>query len=194
MCLARHLMRAVFTNPRETNDLIEFVTQDHGSEHVYNCFDCNSVDSIPFRLKGYANKILASRALVVIICDIERLPCFSKRKELIISKMAKNELHECLRFVFSKPNIEAVYWEFPDVIGKTIKKLASYSNHSVNDVQVPTVTSDFAGKLKSLCKQYKIRYKKGEFADHFFGILGGNFTSSATLNRFKTLLTGVNEQ
>ena len=44
LCLARHIMRAVCVNPREVNDLIEFVTQDHGSEHVYNCFDCNSVD------------------------------------------------------------------------------------------------------------------------------------------------------
>jgi hypothetical protein len=189
--LVKHLMRAVFINPREINDLMEFVIQDHGTENVYSCFDCNSVENIPFRLKEYAGNIIASKALVVVVCDTEQLPCFSRRKEIIFSKMAKEELRGGIRFVFSKPNIEAIFWEFPEVIERTIKKLANYSQRRVTKVTAPTVTRDFSNELKKLCKQYNIRYKKGEFAEHFFGILGSDFERSATLARLKTVLSAT---
>jgi hypothetical protein len=103
ICLVKHLMRAVFINPREINDLMEFVIQDHGTEHVYSCFDCNSVENIPFRLKEYAGNIIASKALVVVVCDTEQLPCFSRRKEIIFSKMAKEECVVAFDLCFQSP-------------------------------------------------------------------------------------------
>lgn len=193
LCFAKHMMRAVFPNARKIDDILDFVNQDHGDEHVFCCFDCNSVDNIPYRLKKYSRNIIASKALPMVLCDTEKLPCFTKRREILLSQIANDKHRPSIKFVFAKPCIEAIFWEFPEVIGRTVKKIAGYSKISLPKVEVPSVTSNFAGELNALCKRYKIRYRKSEFAEHFFGILGSDFKGNITLERFRTLLTDITE-
>ena len=188
MALARQAIRHVHYGAIEEKSLVRFVNDPVGDKVVFSCFDCNSVDNIPYRLAEQLSNIIKSQAVVVVLCDVERLGCCSTRKAEILRKLDTSRRCD-VRCIFAKPVIEAIYWNYPDVIKSTIKKLAQYNKVNIPEVEFSKVEKNFKGALSDLCKKYGLRYREGEFAEHFFGSVGHRFENSAELERLRDMLT-----
>jgi hypothetical protein len=187
LALARHIIRTVHFGSIEEKSLVRFVNDPVGDKVIFNCFDCNSVDNIPYRLSEQLSNIIKSQAVVVVLCDVEKLGCCTNRRAEVLKKFDADRRGD-VRCVFAKPLIEAIYWNYPDVIKSTMKKLAQYNKLSIPEVEIPKVEKNYKGALSDLCKKYGLRYREGEFAEHFFGSVGNRIENSAELKRLQDLL------
>lgn len=187
LALARQVIRTVHHGSIEEKSLVRFVSDPVGDKVVFSCFDCNSVDNIPYRLADHLSNIIKSQALIVVLCDVEKLGCFTNRRAEVLKKFdASRSGH--VRCVFAKPMIEAIYWSYPDVIKSTMKKLAQYNKLSIPEFEIPKVEKNYKGALSDLCKKYGLRYREGEFAEHFFGSVGNRLENSLELKRLQEIL------
>jgi hypothetical protein len=188
LALARQVIRLVHAGAVEEKSLVRFVTDPVSEKVVFNCFDCNSVDNIPYRLAEQLSNIIKSQAVVVILCDVERIGCCTTRKAAVLKKVDPSLCRD-VRCVFAKPMVEAIYWNFPELIRSTIKKLAQYNKVKISEVEISRGEKNFKGALSDLCKRYGLRYREGEFAEHFFGSIGDQIENSPELKRLKELLS-----
>ena len=92
LALARQAMRTVHYGSIEERSLVRFVSDSVRDKVVFSCFDCNSVDNIPYRLAEQLSKIIKSQAVVVVLCDLEKLGCCTSRKTEVLKKVDTNYL------------------------------------------------------------------------------------------------------
>jgi hypothetical protein len=52
----------------------------------------------------------------------------------------------------------------------------------------PKVEKNFKGAFSDLCKRYGLRYREGEFAEHFFGSVSQQVNHSPELERLHNIL------
>jgi len=173
MHLVSNLMRNTFPQVGADNDLAEYVGRSvHPGLDAYYCDNCESIDRIGHQITEWSYLIKASQSdAVIVVGDIENLPCASERKGKIEAVFDDKVEKDNIRYVFSRPTIEEIYWDFPDVIAQILKKKyrAKFRGVTLPTIKVPDKpTRGFEDALKQLFKRYGLKYRTDEFATMFF--------------------------
>jgi hypothetical protein len=99
-----------------------------------------------------------------------------------------------IRYVFSRPKVEEIYWDHPEIIVKILQKTfrEKFRQRSVPSFQVPSKPSrDFEGKLKEVFKNYDLKYRTVNFAEMFFASLSYQTSRNATVARLYTVVNQI---
>lgn len=173
--LITHLIRnKYYLSIKQEKDLINFVRLAPGStgHHTVYCENCGSVDKIPHRINEMYYLVEKSRTRdVVVICDIEKLKCMSKRQDLIVSKLDPSVDKKSIRFAFFNPMIESAYWDCPRIIESVIKAehKKKFRSPKTPSVSLPDkISSHWQDHLKKNFKKLNLKYRETSFAQQFF--------------------------
>jgi hypothetical protein len=190
-----NLMRKEFPAVLQQRDISEFVHTDKHNSNCYYCDNCRSIDRVPYQINEYAHLISKSHAnAITIVGDIERLRCAQARREKIHKALEGNVQQNTLRFVFSLPKVEEIYWDYPEIIVKILTKTFKdkFSRRKVPSFRVPSKpTADFEGKLKEVFKKYELKYRPVDFAEMFFPRLSYQTSRNATVVRLYTVVNHI---
>lgn len=154
-------------------DILEFVDTDLSTSEYFACYveNCNGIDKIPHRINELDYLIERSNSdKILIIGDIESLPCYQSRLDKILNILNENIPTENLKVVFFKPRIEKEYWDCQPIIERIIQldyrdKFKTQDNPIVTIPQ--EINKDIFG-LKKLFKNHNVKYHESRFAKKFF--------------------------
>jgi hypothetical protein len=191
--LVRYMMKQCCSGAKEVKSLFDLDSNVNLAGVSYHCFDCNSVDKIQHSIARHVSVLYKTNAIPFVVCDTEIKTCYQSRKESVLSKLLENtEIAVRVNCVFFKPQIEVLYWQFPDLILEVINKLRQRLGVEASTESLPKVSGQYKHNLNTVCKQHNVRYVTGEFAEYFFGLLKKDqFESSPELRRFAELLENV---
>jgi len=192
-----HLIRKKFYSCIQLEkDLLEFVNKDI-SNSPYNisyCENCQNVDKIPHRINELSHLIeQSSSEMIIIICDVENLECFSKRKEKI-ENIINSEVKDLdIVNAFFNPMIEVGYWECEQIIKRVIeleyKNIFNTFPHEPIELVQDTAHPLFA--LKKSFKKYDLKYRESKFSEMFFPRVNFDNCNSNVLQRIISPLDSV---
>jgi|APIni6443716594_1056825.scaffolds.fasta_scaffold27178_1 hypothetical protein len=154
--------------------------------------NCNSIDKIPHRINEIYYLIEQSGSnKILIIGDLERLPCFTARKELFLNILDSNVPTDNIRMVFSNPIIEAHYWECPDLISRIIvlEYREIFKTNVTPTITIPHDIDHGIYGLKQLFKMHQLKYRESRFSEKFFPRLDFECQNNA-LTRTKNIIEG----
>ena len=118
-----NLMRREFPAVLRHRDILEFVHSDEHDSSCYYCENCRSIDRVPYQINDYAHLISKSHAnAITIVGDIERLRCAQARREKIQKVFDVKIQQATIRYVFSRPKVEEIYWDYPEIIVRILNK------------------------------------------------------------------------
>lgn len=154
-------------------DLSEFVKIDLSNANYFLAFieNCSSIDKLPHRINEIDYLISRSGTdKIMIIGDLERLPCYSNRKNQILGIFNNNISLENLKMVFSKPMIETQYWDCPELISRIVKLeyRRIYQTPNTPEITIPNTINHNIFGLKQLFKKYNVKYRESRFSEMFF--------------------------
>jgi hypothetical protein len=176
----------------QCKDFSEFVkTEIKDADFALSIIEnCNSIDKIPHRINEINYLIDQSGSnKILIIGDLERLPCFTERKNLILSILDANISTDNIKMVFSNPRIEAHYWDCPDLISRIIvlEYREVYKTNTTPNITIPQdIDHDIYG-LKQLFRTHKLKYRESRFSEKFFPRLDFECQNNA-LTRTKSII------
>jgi hypothetical protein len=173
--LIRQKLYKTFLQEKDVSVFIKEDPRDCGYHKIY-CENCGSVDKIPHRINEMYYQIEASRSRrILVVCDVEKLKCYSKRKELIETKLDEQVDKSFIRYVFFNPMIESSYWQCPWVIEKIVELAYKEKFGSPKDpktfqisFKVDNSYSHSQEGLKRYFKKFNLKYRETWFADKFF--------------------------
>ncbi len=162
----------------QEKDLSVFIKEDPRDcdYHKIYCENCGSVDKIPHRINEMYHQVVKSQSRhIMVVCDVEKLKCYSKRKELIESKLDDQVDKNLIRYVFFKPMIESSYWECPRVIEKIAELAYKEKFAPPKDPKIPQISFNVDNSysysqegLKKYFKKFNLKYRETLFAQQFF--------------------------
>ncbi len=169
-----NLLRSKFSDKiKVCKDISEFVKIDiSNSDYCLAIIEnCSSIDRIPHRINEIDYLITQSGTdKIMIICDLERFPCYSNRKNQILGILINNIPLKNLRMVFSKPMIETQYWDCPILITRIVeleyRKI--FRTSTAPNISIPSTTSHDIFGLKQLFIRYNLKYRESRFSKMFF--------------------------
>jgi hypothetical protein len=173
-------------------DILEFVDTDLSTADFYSCYveNCSGIDKIPHRINEIDYLITKSSSdKILIVGDLEDLPCFGSRLEKILEILNDNIPRTNIKTVFFKPRIEKDYWDCQSVIERIIQldyreKFRTQQNPTIN---IPRdIDKDIYG-LKKAFRDHDVKYHESRFAKKFFPRV--NFDcNNARLQRIKGII------
>lgn len=192
--LVKHFIRNhLFTDFRLENDINVFINANDCSQHWCYCENCGSVDKVPHRINEIHYLIEQSAANhIFILCDIESLGCFTKRKEKILeildSKIDRNKI----KYTFSKPMIENHYWDCErNIISVLKKEIKNKFNRTETSISIDTNLPKNQKGLKALFKSYKVKFRESRFSDSYFARVNFEECTTQQITRLKNHFSNV---
>lgn len=185
------------TGFREKSKLIEsepeFIKETAKKELLYFIDIPEGVDRIPFRLNDIYKKFKKGGCeTFIIICDVENeLGHPSARKSRIEESLKSYIRADDIKYIFSCPYLEEIYWDHPTIIKKIMRIF--YQDKSPND-RVPQFvipnkpSSKFKDELFELFNYYRLHFKKDRFSYYFFSKLNYFTSGNSTVKRLITLI------
>jgi hypothetical protein len=168
--LIRKKFYRTFRLEKDLSRFIEVETGDSGANAVY-CENCGSVDKIPHRINEMYYLIEKSKSNnVIVVCDVEKLKCHSRRKSLIETKFDECIDKRLIKYAFFNPMIEISYWECPRIIEKIIELeyKRKFKAEKIPDISLPADISHSQDELKKHFKKFNMKYRETSFAEQFF--------------------------
>lgn len=173
-------------------DILEFVDTDLSTANFYSCYieNCSGIDKIPHRINEIDYLITKSGTdKILIIGDLEDLPCFRSRLEKVLEILNQNIPRTNIRTVFFKPRIEKDYWDCPVLIERIIQldyrvKFKTQENRIINIP--PNIDKDIYG-LKKTFSDHDVKYHESRFAKKFFPRIDYNCNNDKLL-RIKRII------
>lgn len=158
------------------------------------------VERIPDRLNSIYDRIRTGGCVdFLIVCDVEvELGCPLARKTRIRETLSSHINSEGnIRYIFSCPYIEEIYWDHPNVIKKVMK---TFFEDSFFDQRAPQFTlpnkpkSDFDTRLVKLFKKYNLHLNNEKFAHLFFSELNYSRSRNSTVKRLHSALNRISKR
>lgn len=177
-------------------DLSVFVAEDHRrlTHHKIYCENCQSVDKIPHRINEWYYLIKKSRSRnIIVVCDVEKLKCFSKRKAQIESKLKKSVDKSVIKYVFFNPMIEPYYWDCPEIIKKIteLEYKKKFPTVKVPNLSIPGESPHTQDALKKHFKRFRLKYREALFSKQFFPRIDYEQCDNKILNRLAGFLETI---
>jgi hypothetical protein len=194
----KRLFFRYFSQIKKCQSEIEFLQETENSAiYIHNSRDVNK---IPYDINDFNHWIERSNPdAVIIICDLEKIPCPTERKNSMIAQidndsyLKKPPIHiekNKLLFVFSLPNIEEIYCSeikiTKNILNETYRR--SHGNKiTFNDDEVENILTTTSmkplEKIKKIFKKFGLTYKKREFSESFFSQLDYENSKNKSVKR-----------
>ncbi len=167
---------------------------DFVKETAQDCFhitDCKSGDKIPHEINNLHYKIKqANLTKTIVICDLERIPCPSLKRNDLITKITNLDAND-LFYVFSIPTIEAIYCSENELTISILK--INYKNQfqkelaCIKSEQLQAKNKPY-DKLKKIHRQNGLNYRESIFSENFFSRLDYRKSLDPIIKRFCNIL------
>jgi hypothetical protein len=117
---------------------------------------------IPFRINELSYLVEKSGSSnIIIVCDLEKLPCFLDRKTKIENVVKERIDVSHMHYAFFKPMIESGYWECATIIEKVIALdfKERFAKPTPNPL-VLEINNHPLDSLKKSFKKYNLKYRE----------------------------------
>lgn len=189
------ILSGIILNSWIEKDLLSFIKKNPADldKIIFYVDNCESIDRIPHRINEINYLIEKAGSINIIVCDLENFNCFSERKRKILSILEPEVNIKRIHFVFSKPIIEAEYWNHPELIIRIVEKDFQLKFNRAIKIQgkLNTTTTKWLDELKKIFKMNGLKYRKTHFAEEFFSRIDFKTTSSQLVQRARTLLNNI---
>lgn len=177
-------------------NLSVFVDKDLSSfsHHLSYCENCHSVDKIPHRINDLLHFIEKSQASkLIVVCDLESLPCFTERKNIINNIIKESINRDDILCAFFNPMIEVGYWECEEVIKRVIEieHRNKFDKNTSTSIILDENIEHPLGALKESFKKYKVKYRESKFSEMFFPRVDFNTCQNDVLHRIVSYLDNI---
>lgn len=162
-----NVVRKNFPTILPESDLKKFVESQ--GDNICYIEICGNVNKIPHKINNRYYLIEDTEVIIVVLCDVERLACFTNRKNQIESQLDNSVDISKINHVFNIPMIENNYWTCPDhIVGVLKKEYRLKFNKRLKRVNLNGYPHTLHG-LKSLFTRYDLKYRERQFSENYFG-------------------------
>jgi hypothetical protein len=178
------------------NDLSAFVKKDLSdfTHHLSYCENCHSVDKIPHRINDLLHLIEKSQASkLIVVCDLESLPCFTERKNKINSIIKESINRDDILYAFFNPMIEVGFWECEEIIKRVIEieHRNKFDRNTTTAIILDQNIEHPLAALKRSFMKYKVKYRESKFSEMFFPRVDFNTCQNNVLLRIVSYLDNI---